>query len=60
MRLKYFYHRKKIFSPQENKTELMAWEKKLNKQASGNENEDYVKCTWDRIQKSRNVAEQTA
>lgn len=38
----------------------MAWEKKLNKQASGNANQDYLKCTWDRIQKSRNVAEQTA
>lgn len=39
----------------------MAWEKKPNMQAaSGNANEDYAKCMWDRIQKSRNVAEQTA
>lgn len=39
----------------------MAREKKLNKQAaSGSANEDYAEGTWDRIQKSRNVAEQTA
>lgn len=48
-------------SPQENRTELMAWEKKLNKQAaSGSANEDYAKCTWDRTWESRNLAEQTA
>lgn len=39
----------------------MAWEKKLNKQAaSRSATEDYAKRTWDRIQKSKNVAEQTA
>lgn len=38
----------------------MAWEKKLNKQAASRSvNEDYAKFMRDRIQKSRNVAEQT-
>lgn len=54
------YITERIFSPQQNTAKLVAWEGKLNKQPTRESGKGSdAKHMWDRIQKSKNVAEQT-